>query len=321
MRESELLQHIYRANPTLPGRVIIPPGDDMGGLQIGAEQVLITVDQLADGVHFDLRAVPLEKIARKAITRNLSDVAAMAALPCGAVVAACLPRHFGTSSAQRLFDEIRAVSASYGCPVIGGDIAMWDHPLILSVTVLAVPAGVTPVRRDGARVGDWVCVTGRLGGSMQALRGYIHHLDFEPRLTLARKLASTPGLTLHSMIDLSDGLGIDLGRVCEASGVSAQLWADRLPISEAAEMTSRADGVEPWRHALGDGEDYELCFTVPAEQAHRCLPAQIDGVPITPVGVVTPVAVASGNGKPTVTIKFPDGSIRAAGDSGWDYCG
>src|SRR5437762_2479364 len=104
MRESELLKHVYERSGGLGGHVLIGPGDDMAAVRIGAQTVLITTDQCADGVHFDLKTTPLHLAGRKAITRKLSDVAAMAALPVAAEVAACLPRNFGEERAKILFD-------------------------------------------------------------------------------------------------------------------------------------------------------------------------------------------------------------------------
>jgi thiamine-monophosphate kinase len=317
MRESELLKHIYAANRSLPSRVTIPPGDDMGAVRIGDQQVLITVDQIEDGVHFQWTTTPVEKVARKAVTRNLSDVAAMAAKPVCAVVAVCLPRGFGEAQAERLFDLIRSVGDSYGCPVVGGDIAVWDHPLAISVTLLAEPAGITPVRRDTARVGDWVCVTGCLGGSLETIDGSTHHLDFEPRLSVARKIAGDPAIGLHSMIDLSDGLGVDLARVCRASAVGAELWADQLPVSAGAKLVSLRDGLPPWRHALADGEDYELCLTVSSDT--RC-PDRIDGVPITRVGMII-ARDADAPADQIIKLNLPDGSIVFPGQWGWEHRG
>ena len=100
MREFDLLQHIFESNDTLPEHVVIPPGNDMGAITVGDRQVLVTVDQLADEVHVDLAATPIEKVGRKAITRGLSDVAAMAAKPIGAVAAGSLPRDFGRDRAD-----------------------------------------------------------------------------------------------------------------------------------------------------------------------------------------------------------------------------
>lgn len=317
MRELDLLEHIYASRATAPSPVTIGPGDDAASLQLAGPEVLVTVDQVADGIHVDLTSTPLEKVARKAVTRSLSDVAAMAAKPTAAVVAASLPRRFGTDLARRLFDAMSAVAQSYHCPLVGGDISIWDHPLLLTVTVLAEPVGIRPVTRRGAQVGDCVCVTGDLGGSRVTLDGYTHHLDFEPRLDIARRLAADPDLSLHCMIDLSDGLAIDLARLChERAGPSlaAEIWADRLPISAAAYRASRQDGAPAWHHALGDGEDYELCFTIPPLAAESALPRDVGGVSVTQVGVVT-----ARDAGPTVVVKMPDGTVESADHLGWEH--
>jgi len=319
MRELDLLEHIYSTNRVLPDHVLIGPGDDTAVLRLAGSDVLVTVDQLADGVHVDLATTALEKIARKAITRSLSDVAAMAAIPTAAVVAASVPRQFGDQRTRQLFDEMRSVAMSFGCPLVGGDISIWDHPLLLGVTILAQPAvGHGPVTRSGAQEGDIVCVTGSLGGSRLTIDGYSHHLDFEPRLKIARELAANPHLTIRAMIDLSDGLAMDLARLCSAgaSDLAAEIWVDRLPISAAAHKASQKDGCPSWHHAMGDGEDYELCFLVPASQAESVLPAVVDGVSVTQVGVVTARC-----GEATVTLKMPDGSIRPADQLGWEHKG
>ncbi len=318
MRELDLLEHIYGTNMSLPTHVTIGPGDDTAGVRISGSEVLVTVDQVADGVHFDLSGVPLKKIARKAVARSLSDIAAMAGVPTCAVVSAALPRGFGQGRAEQLFDAMRTVAAAYDCPLVGGDVTIWDGALLLSTTVLGEPAGVGPVTRRGARVGDVVCVTGYLGGSSCTVDGYTHHLDFEPRIDLARKLAGDPDLDIHCMIDLSDGLGMDLPRLCGGgrSGVSlaAQVWVDRLPLSRAVQRTSHGDQKPTWYHALADGEDYELCFTVSAQQAHSVLPAQVEGVPITQVGVMTQHEDGT-----VLSAKLPDGSIEPICGLGWEH--
>jgi len=301
MRENDLLQHIYATSGGLasqfPG-VSIPPGDDMGAVAVGGQIVLMTVDQVADGVHVDLANTPLAKVGRKCITRNLSDVAAMAARPVGAVAAACLPRDFGEANATALFDAMRATAERYACPLIGGDISMWDGKLIVTVTIFAEPAGIEPIRRGTARPGDGLYVTGALGNSLATG----HHLDFEPRIELARQLAGDPRTRPTAMIDLSDGLAQDLPRLTDHALIEAAL----LPIRAG---TPGHDDSR-WRHAVGDGEDYELLFALAPEGASH-LPRQIDGVPITRIGRV------AGDGG--VCLALPDGQRPALEGMGWEH--
>jgi thiamine-monophosphate kinase len=312
MRESALLNHIYQTAATTAGENVIPPGDDMGALNIAGRQVLVTVDQLADGVHADLATMPLQKVARKAVMRNLSDVAAMAATPCGAVVAATLPRDFGETRATDLFDAMRAAAAEFNCPLIGGDIGMWDHPLLLSVTVLAEPAGITPVLRQGAQPSDAIYVTGALGGSLETMDGYSHHLDFTPRLDLARTLAGNDSTRPHAMIDLSDGLGQDLPRLCHAGNVSASVDGSALPISAAAQQAAARTGQPPWQHAIGDGEDYQLLFTA----APNTIPHSLAGVTLHRIGTIT-----KATDQPRATLILEDNTPLDLQAFGWEHHG
>jgi thiamine-monophosphate kinase len=317
MKEFDLLEHIYLANASLPAGVSIGPGDDMGAIRLGDQTLLVTVDQVADGVHVDAAAAPVAKIGRKAMTRSLSDVAAMAARPVAAVAAASLPRDFGAARAKELCDALRRTSESYDCPLIGGDLSFWDQSLLISVTVFAEPAGIDPVTRCGAKVGDIVCVSGALGGSLETIGGHTHHLDFEPRIALARKLGGDAATRPHCMIDLSDGLGRDLGHLCAAAGVHAELDAEALPISPGAVAAAQRDGVPAWRHALADGEDYELCFTIDAGRAQSALPDQIDGIAIARIGRI----VAAQGRAAVVSVKLPDGTLAQVGDLGWEHRG
>jgi len=312
MRESALLNHIHAAAGQAGPGIAIPPGDDMGAMTLGGQTVLVTVDQLAGGLHVDLERTPLEKVGRKAIARNLSDVAAMAAEPRGAVVAAMLPSGFGESRANALFDACHAAGNALNCPIFGGDIGIWDGQLLLSVTVLAEPAGVEPVLRRGARPGDTLYVTGWLGGSLESVAGQAHHLDFAARVALARQLAGDPATRPTAMIDISDGLGRDLTRLCQASGVDAVAQADRLPVSAAAEQAAGRTGEPGWRHAVADGEDYELLFT-----AAGPLPEQVNGVAVHAIGRVE----APTDDEPNAWLDGPDGQRIALAQLGWEHSG
>lgn len=312
MREFELLEHVYRANPRFDERVLIPPGDDMAMVAIGGVDLLVAVDQLVAGRHVDLARTPLSLVGRKAITRSLSDVAAMAATPVATLAAVTLPSDFADERAKELFDAMRETAAHYHCPLVGGDIACHsskDHPLVCSTTVFAQPAapGRQPVTRAGARVGDRVWVTGELGGSMGP-DGLGRHLTFEPRIDEAIALAETLGDELHAMIDLSDGLGRDLGHIAVMSSVRIEVDVHRLPCRNGLD----------WRRAVTDGEDYELCFT-----AGGNVPGELGNLPITEIGRVM-AALAPETPSPdlpdTWPLTFIDGSTRVRGDQlGWEH--
>ena len=320
MREEDLLHHIYARTRDSGPDVLIGPGDDMALVEIDGGRVLVGVDQVVDGIHVDLSSVPLPLVGRKAVTRSLSDVAAMAGRPTSALAAACLPRAMGREQAQELFDAMRETAERYGCPLVGGDITIWDRPLVISVTTLADPGGVEPVRRNSARPGDVICVTGSLGGAWfteERGGGEPHHLHFEPRIDLARHLASRRGAPLHAMIDLSDGLATDLRRLCAASGVAAEVDPSRLPLRSAAIAAAAQDGRDPVDHALADGEDYELCFTLDAEVAKASLPTEVDGVAITQIGRILEANEAAAESP--IWLVGADGQRQACEAVGWEH--
>src|SRR4051812_24276558 len=192
-----------------------PAGDDLAILAWPEEELLLVgVDQVIDGVHFDSSKHSARAIGRKVMNRNLSDCAAMACLPAAAVVTVALPRGAGADYAKELYLGLRDAADPFGCPVVGGDTGSWDGKLVVTVTILGRSAGVAPVTRNGARPGDGIYVTGPLGGSILG-----RHLTFEPRVTLARQIV--PSMAPTAMIDLSDGLSRDLRHICEESGVGA----------------------------------------------------------------------------------------------------
>ena len=243
-----------RARQTPSEFVPVPPGDDLAVLKwAGDDLLLVGADQVLDGVHFDSAVHSPRQIGRKAMNRNLSDCAAMACLPAAAVATAALPRSAGLEYAKELHLGLQEAAEPFGCPVVGGDTATWDGKLTLSVTILGKSAGIKPIVRCCTRPGDGIYVTGPLGGSLLG-----RHMTFEPRVNIARKLASLGSVT--AMIDISDGLSRDLAHVCRASNVGAVVMSNLVPVHEDA-IAARRDGRPPLEHALHDGEDYELLFT------------------------------------------------------------
>jgi thiamine-monophosphate kinase len=237
--------------------VVVPPGDDLAVLKWPADDLLLVgVDQVLDGVHFDSLVHAPRQIGRKAMNRNLSDCAAMACLPAAAVATVAAPRGVGVEYLKELFLGLREAAEPWSCVVVGGDTGSWEGKLVVTVTILGRSAGVTPVTRRGAIVGDGVFVTGPLGGSILG-----RHMTFVPRVALARDLALAGAV--HSMIDLSDGLSSDLRHLCAAGGVGVVIDADAVPIHEDGQALFWRDRRTPLEHALHDGEDYELLYTGP----------------------------------------------------------
>ncbi len=253
-------------------------GDDMAVIEPGDATVLISSDMLLDGVHFDTTSHALERIGRKAIACSLSDCAAMAVQPIAVTVSLALPQAMSQADAKRLYEGMFAIGSEFDLAIAGGDTTRWDHPLAIDVAILARPfPGIAPVTRSGARLGDRLYVTGPLGGSILG-----KHLDFVPRVKEAELLARTLGARLHAMIDVSDGLSLDLWRICQASHVGATLDESQLQaaISDAAKQLAANDGKPPLDHALSDGEDFELLLAVEGEVTDA-------PIPIIPIGSIT----------------------------------
>ena len=243
--------------------VRVAVGDDLAVLKWPAQDLLLVgVDQVLDGVHFDSRVHSPRLIGRKVMNRNFSDCAAMGCLPAAALTSVALPSGAGIDYAKELYLGLRDVADRWVCGIIGGDTASWDQKLALSVTVLGRSEGVEPITRSGAKVGDGIYVTGPLGGSIVG-----RHMTFEPRVKWGRELAESR--TVNSMIDVSDGLSRDLPRICAASGVGAVIDAARIPLHPDAVELSKRDGKSPLMHALHDGEDHELLFTSSADWSAR----------------------------------------------------
>lgn len=229
-------------------------GDDMAVIDVEDNLVCLTADMLMDGVHFDSRQHGYDAIGRKAIACSLSDCAGMACQPRGATVSVALPETMSMDDVKRLYEGMAGIAEEFGCPIVGGDTNSWAGPLVIDVAMVAEPMAVRgPVRRGDAKPGDWIYVSGALGGSLAG-----RHMSFTPQVELAGRLVHHPGL--HAMMDISDGLSMDLYRACMASGCRAELDPAALEtaISDAARQAAQADGRTALEHALNDGEDFEL---------------------------------------------------------------
>jgi thiamine-monophosphate kinase len=253
-------------------------GDDAAVLRLAGDCV-VTTDLLTDGIDFHLAECDPRRVGRKALAVNLSDMAAMAAKPVAAVVALALPRSGALELAKRLYEGMLPLAERWDTVIAGGDTNTWDGPLVIAVTALGEPTARGVLTRSGARPGDAILVTGAFGGSILG-----RHFDFEPRVAEALHLHEY--FRIHAACDVSDGLSLDLSRLCTESRCGAELDLSAIPIHDDAHRLnkSRDDGISPLEHALSDGEDFELILAVPADEAHRLVAAQPLSVPLTRIG-------------------------------------
>lgn len=255
--------------------VVVGIGDDCAIYRPrgSADDLLFTADMFIEGTHFRRDTHKPGEAGRKALVRSLSDIAAMGGSPRFCLVSLCVPRWADAKWVDRFFDGVLALAGATGTVLAGGDLSHGET-LACDVTVCgAVPRG-TALRRDGARAGDGIYVSGALGGSMLGLetmkgRARKRHLQPEPRLALGRFLREK--LHAASAMDISDGLSLDLRRLCLASGVSAEITGP--PRFPGASLEQSLDG----------GEEYELLFTL-REGAKA--PEEFEGIPLTRIGTI-----------------------------------
>jgi thiamine-monophosphate kinase len=234
--------------------VLIDVGDDAALVQLAGRDAVLKVDNVIEGIHV-APGTPLPLVGHKAMARPLSDFAAMAAIPRFALISWALPRRLRPSQAKQLFRGMVSTAKEFHVRIVGGDLTVHDGPLMVSVTIAGSPGPTPPVLRSGARPGHRLCVTGPLGGAALG-----KHLTFTPRVFDALALAKTGRVS--GMIDISDGLLVDLQRMCEASGAGANLIERLIPVSKQAVQLSRRDRRPAVEHAMNDGEDYELLLAI-----------------------------------------------------------
>jgi len=288
--ELEFIEWLRTHVPT-HGRARLGLSDDAAIVSLaGRGEVVVTTDLLTDGVDFELGKHELRRIGRQALGANLSDLSAMAAKPLAAFISVALPRAGAAGfSALELaigaYEGLLPLAAEYDVAIAGGDTNTYDGPLVLSVTALGEITSGRPLTRSGGRAGDWLLVTGVLGGSILG-----HMLDFTPRVREALLLHEK--YRLAAGIDISDGLALDASRLARESSCGAVLYTDRVPISPDAVRLAETDGATDvsaaaLRHALGDGQDFELLIAMRPEVAERILRERPLECDITHVGEFT----------------------------------
>jgi thiamine-monophosphate kinase len=307
--------------------IAVGHGDDAAVLELGDRWVCLAVDVVVEDVHFRRDLSSPADVGWKAVAVNCSDMAAMGADPSAAVVGLCRPAEVPWSEIEAIYSGMREACDRWGLHLVGGDTVAAEA-LAVSVTVLGEVAPGRAVTRGGARAGDVLVVVGELGAAAAALA--LVAADVEPAeallaahrrpraLVAAGRVLAEHGAT--AMIDVSDGLGADLGHLCTASGVSARVRWDDLPIAEGVRAAAAQLGADPVVLACGGGEDFALLAALPPEAAEAAVAAAgaAEGVAAAVVGVCEPAergAASAGSAR----LLLGDGSHRDLTGLGFDH--
>jgi thiamine-monophosphate kinase len=312
--EEQLLEAIRKVLSGAGPEVRVGAGDDAAVLAPGSGELVLTTDALVEGVHFVLGVTSPRDLGYKAIAVNVSDVAAMAASPRYAVCALTLSPDVDAAWTMELFGGMRECCDEFALWLVGGNLARGTEVTVV-VSVLGEVSPGRAVLRSGARADDLLVVTGALGISAAGLRlsrAGARWSDDE-RLAIKRHLRPTPRvgeagvLARHgatAMIDLSDGLALDLDRICRRSGVGATVRLDDVPVAPVAGLDE----------ALGGGEDYELLAAMPDDAAVRSAREELReafGVPLTQIGRII-------EGERVIVVDA-SGEERPLDVKGWDH--
>lgn len=315
--EDKLIEIFAEDLGNLGSRVLVPNGDDAAAFIVEPKYaVVVTTDSLVENVHFEQAYYAPQKIGRKLMAVNLSDVAAMGARPRYVLLSMCLPPSLSVETAKGIAAGIRDHCRSHGVAIIGGNTTRIAGPMVLTATLIGRVEPDDIIRRRGTQHEDAIYVTGRLGDANAGLRLvrsmtlptgdhplyplFSALVDPTPRVEAGRALSRTK--VVHAMCDVSDGLGRDIYRLLGPEGLGARIDAHALPISSALRTFAADFGLSAEEIALEGGEDYELLFTAdPANEREVMRACEGVATPVTRIGTV----VAA----PEIEIFMPDGSV------------
>jgi thiamine-monophosphate kinase len=292
--------------------------------------MVLTVDAICCGVHY-LPQDPPDLVARKLMRVNLSDLAAMGASPAGVLLTCAYSADCDEAWIDRFVSGLAQDVAAFDVPVLGGDTVSTRGPALFSLTALGwVPQGAA-LRRNGARAGDLIAVTGTLGDGalgLEAAQSLYERPDAASERPYLRPLAERyhlprprlgAGIALRGVasaaLDVSDGLVQDLGHICRASGVQAELDVSLLPLSEAFVAACQHQGRQGVPLALTGGDDYELCITLPPQSLDQAR-ALVAEVGLTVIGRCKPLVMGQG---PEVTVRDGQGALLSLDTAGWQH--
>lgn len=286
--EFGLIEHLTKNFTTVNSSTNKGIGDDAAVIDNGGKKTVVSTDLLVEGIHFDIIYTPLKHLGYKSVVVNLSDIYAMNAHPKQITVSLAISSRYTVEALEELYEGIRLACKHYQVDLVGGDTTSSLKGLIISVTAIGEANEEDLVYRNGAKEGNLVCVTGDLGGAYLGLqilerekRIYLEHPEVQPELENADYLIGRQlkpearkdvlqffkdmNLKPTAMMDLSDGLSSDIFHLCKQSGVGCELNEAQIPVSEEAYHMALKFNLDPVTCALNGGEDYEMLFTIEAE--------------------------------------------------------
>ncbi|UVT16805.1 MAG: thiamine-phosphate kinase [Nitrospira sp.] len=313
LQEFALIRDLQRRFARQTSGLVQGIGDDAAVIATSAPAWWhLTTDLLAEGIHFDLKSAAPESVGYRAAMANLSDIAAMGAVPRYLLVALAIPKTITRPQVDELYGGLMKACRLYGVALVGGDTSASMAGLFLSITLIGTSTTRRALFRHGAKVGDQIFVSGTLGDSLAGLRlsargtrsrssgkrnavlsrshrQFLMRRHFYPTARVAEGQWLNSGRLASAAIDVSDGLSGDLRHICEESRVGAEVDLGKIPISPACRAYAQTVGVSPVQLALTGGEDYELLFT--ASPKHRELierEARTRGYRVTCIGTIRP---------------------------------
>jgi len=321
---------IERLLARLGGRdddVVVGPGDDAAAIRVGERTLLATADLLLEGVHFEIGLSSPSDVGWKALAVNVSDIAAMGGRPRFALVSLGAPRETPASTLEQIYSGLDECARAFEVQIVGGDTVRSDR-LIVSIAALGELDGGA-ITRAGGGPGDLLCVTGAVGvaaaglallraasadESARELLGRFPNLAQAHRRPVPRVREGLAAARVRAtaMIDLSDGLGADVGHLCDASGTGAVIDAESVPLAAGVAETAAWAGAEPVAFAVAGGDDYELAIAAPPDRVEQ-LAEGSRPTPVTTIG-----RLADGGG---VRLSRANGATELLAGLGWDHFG
>lgn len=329
--EFGLIEHLTRQFPITQPSTLKGVGDDAAVIDNNGFCTVVSTDMLVEGIHFDLAYTPLKHLGYKAVVVNLSDIYAMNATPKQITVSFAISSRYTVEALEELYAGIHAACAVYGVDLVGGDTTSSPKGMVISITAIGQGEKERLTYRNGARVGDLICITGDLGGAYLGLqllerekRIWLEHPEVQPDLEeqkyvvgrhlkpeARRDMIETfrkADLIPTAMIDISDGLASEIFHICKQSGTGALIEESGVPIHPETQLMALQFKLDPITCALSGGEDYELLFTID--------PKDTDKVRYLPDIYIAGEILGAGDG---IKLNTKGGNLHELQAQGWRH--